>query len=84
MGPGSLNKNSAPGLLNTNWGPGPVNTNWEPGPVKTIRGPGPVNTNWGPGSRTRARARVGGQTKGWGLENTNTRRKDIWQILNVA
>ena len=47
--------------VNTNWGSKPVNTNW---------GPGLVNTNLVSGPR--ARARVGGQAKGWGPGNTNT------------
>ena len=56
--------------VNTNWGSKPVNTNWGPRLVNTNWGPGLVNTNLVSGPR--ARARVGGQAKGWGPGNTNT------------
>ena len=69
--PGSVNTHWGPGPVNTNLVPGPVNTNLVPGPVNTNWGPGPVNTNWGP--EPVARARAGGQAKGRGPGNTNTR-----------
>ena len=61
MGAGPVNINLVPGPVSTKWKPGPVNTNWGPGPVNTNRGPGPG-----------AKASDGGQSKGWGLGNTNT------------